>query len=153
MVIEQLGDIQRHPVLAALPTDLPCLENGPCGIAHALLDASQATIFLAEGKIPADIAARLAADDCGTTAVLQQLDAIAVVPIVSWRYSDPGRLIAEALGVGLDDVISMDVCDWQFVDDPMPEPVSGGVLVKTLMLSLDPAMPCTRSANSLGLDA
>ena len=48
----------------------------------------------------ATVAARLAADDCGTTAVLQQLDAIAVVPIVSWRYSDPGRLIAEALGVG-----------------------------------------------------
>jgi acetyl-CoA C-acetyltransferase len=46
----------------------------------------------------ATVAARLAADDCGTTAVLQQLDAIAVVPIVSWRYSDPGRLIAEALG-------------------------------------------------------
>jgi NADPH-dependent curcumin reductase CurA len=30
--------------------------------------------------------------------------------------------------------------NWQIVDAPMPEPVAGGVLVKTLMLSLDPAM-------------
>jgi NADPH-dependent curcumin reductase CurA len=30
--------------------------------------------------------------------------------------------------------------NWQFVDAPMPEPRPGGVLVKTLMLSLDPAM-------------
>ncbi len=30
--------------------------------------------------------------------------------------------------------------NWQFVDEPLPEPVPGGVLVKTLMLSLDPAM-------------
>ena len=30
--------------------------------------------------------------------------------------------------------------NWQFVDAPMPEPTAGGVLVKTLMLSLDPAM-------------
>ncbi len=30
--------------------------------------------------------------------------------------------------------------NWSIVDAPMPEPVPGGVLVKTLMLSLDPAM-------------
>jgi NADPH-dependent curcumin reductase CurA len=30
--------------------------------------------------------------------------------------------------------------NWQIVDAPLPEPVAGGVLVKTLMLSLDPAM-------------
>jgi len=29
---------------------------------------------------------------------------------------------------------------WQMTDAPMPEPVAGGVLVQTLMLSLDPAM-------------
>ncbi|HYF60607.1 MAG TPA: NADP-dependent oxidoreductase [Burkholderiaceae bacterium] len=30
--------------------------------------------------------------------------------------------------------------DWRIVDAPMPEPMPGGVLVQTLMLSLDPAM-------------
>ena len=30
--------------------------------------------------------------------------------------------------------------NWQIVDAPLPEPVAGGVLVKALMLSLDPAM-------------
>jgi NADPH-dependent curcumin reductase CurA len=30
--------------------------------------------------------------------------------------------------------------DWDIVDAPLPEPQPGGVLVKTLMLSLDPAM-------------
>jgi NADPH-dependent curcumin reductase len=30
--------------------------------------------------------------------------------------------------------------NWQFVDEPLPEPVAGGLLVKTLLLSLDPAM-------------
>jgi NADPH-dependent curcumin reductase len=30
--------------------------------------------------------------------------------------------------------------NWQFVDEPLPEPLAGGVLVKTLLLSLDPAM-------------
>jgi NADPH-dependent curcumin reductase CurA len=30
--------------------------------------------------------------------------------------------------------------NWQIVDAPLPEPVAGGVLIKTLMLSLDPAM-------------
>jgi NADPH-dependent curcumin reductase CurA len=30
--------------------------------------------------------------------------------------------------------------DWSIVDTPRPEPASGGVLVQTLMLSLDPAM-------------
>ncbi len=30
--------------------------------------------------------------------------------------------------------------NWSIVDAPMPEPAPGGVLVKTLMLSLDPAM-------------
>ncbi len=38
------------------------VECNPVFIAHALLDARQATIFIAEGKIPADLAARLAAD-------------------------------------------------------------------------------------------
>lgn len=46
----------------------------------------------------AAIAARLAADDSGSDRVLAGLDAIAVVPIVSWRYGDPGPDVAEAIG-------------------------------------------------------
>ena len=38
------------------------VECNPVFIAHALLDARQATIFIAEGKIPAELGARLAAD-------------------------------------------------------------------------------------------
>ena len=30
--------------------------------------------------------------------------------------------------------------DWNFTEEPIPEPVAGGFVVKTLMLSLDPAM-------------
>ena len=30
--------------------------------------------------------------------------------------------------------------DWQFTEEPVAEPAEGGVLVKTLALSLDPAM-------------
>jgi NADPH-dependent curcumin reductase CurA len=30
--------------------------------------------------------------------------------------------------------------DWNFTEEPMPEPADGGFVVKTLMLSLDPAM-------------
>lgn len=43
-------------------------------------------------------AARRAAADAGAPGILSRLDAIATVPIVSWRYGDPGVLIAEALG-------------------------------------------------------
>lgn len=43
-------------------------------------------------------AARLAAADAGAPGILSRLDAIATVPIVSWRYSDPGVLVAEAIG-------------------------------------------------------
>ena len=43
-------------------------------------------------------AARLAAEDATAPRALADVDAIAVVPIVSWRYSDPGRLVAAAIG-------------------------------------------------------
>ncbi|MFN8053071.1 MAG: acetyl-CoA acetyltransferase [Acidimicrobiales bacterium] len=47
------------------------------------------------------IAARAAAEDCASSSadsVLAGLDAVGVVPIVSWRYGDPGPQIAAALG-------------------------------------------------------
>lgn len=43
-------------------------------------------------------AARLAGADSEAPAALQGLEAISVVPVISWRYFDPGLLVAERLG-------------------------------------------------------
>ncbi|MBV6508932.1 MAG: hypothetical protein JJLCMIEE_01999 [Acidimicrobiales bacterium] len=43
-------------------------------------------------------AARLAGADCEAPAALGGLEAISVVPVISWRYFDPGLLVAERLG-------------------------------------------------------
>ncbi|MEZ5322223.1 MAG: acetyl-CoA acetyltransferase [Microthrixaceae bacterium] len=45
-------------------------------------------------------AVRRAARDCGVDSLPGRVDAIAVVPIVSWRYGDPGRRLAAELGAG-----------------------------------------------------
>ncbi|MBM3661363.1 MAG: hypothetical protein FJW94_00510 [Actinobacteria bacterium] len=45
-----------------------------------------------------EIALRAAADDTGVSDVLGSTDVVAVVPVVSWGYRDPGRLIAERHG-------------------------------------------------------
>jgi len=48
-------------------------------------------------------AARLAAADTGAAdpgKVLAALDSVRVVSLLSWRYPDPGRLVAERLGAG-----------------------------------------------------
>lgn len=43
-------------------------------------------------------ASRIAAADSGAEAVLSKLDAIAFVPVFSWRYRDPGPLLAAQIG-------------------------------------------------------
>jgi acetyl-CoA C-acetyltransferase len=43
-------------------------------------------------------ALRSAEADTGATGVLPQVGVVAVVPVVSWRYRDPGRLVAAAVG-------------------------------------------------------
>ena len=43
-------------------------------------------------------ALRAAADDAGAPGALAGADVVAVVPVVSWRYRDPGRLVADAVG-------------------------------------------------------
>lgn len=43
-------------------------------------------------------AARIAAADSGASNLLEGLDAIGFVPVFSWRYRDPGPLVAEAIG-------------------------------------------------------
>lgn len=55
----------------------------------------------AEPREPVDLladAARLAASDAGATDLLAGLDSIRVVSILSWPYTDPGRLVAERVG-------------------------------------------------------
>jgi acetyl-CoA C-acetyltransferase len=43
-------------------------------------------------------ALRAAETDSGATGVLPQVGVVAVVPVVSWRYRDPGRLVAASVG-------------------------------------------------------
>lgn len=45
-----------------------------------------------------DAATRAAARDAGNEALLAQLDSVLVVAMLSWRYADPGRLLAERFG-------------------------------------------------------
>lgn len=45
-----------------------------------------------------EAAARRAEADTGASGVLAALDSIRVVSILSWRYADPGRLLAERFG-------------------------------------------------------
>ncbi len=55
----------------------------------------------AEPLEPVDLlaeAADRAEADAGVTGLLAGLDSIRVVSILSWRYSDPGRLVAERVG-------------------------------------------------------
>lgn len=55
----------------------------------------------AEPREPVDLladAAGLAEADAGGTGLLAGLDSIRVVSILSWPYSDPGRLVAERVG-------------------------------------------------------
>jgi acetyl-CoA C-acetyltransferase len=42
--------------------------------------------------------ARLAAEDAGAPGLLAKVDSIRVVGLVSWRYADPGALVAERIG-------------------------------------------------------
>jgi acetyl-CoA C-acetyltransferase len=62
---------------------------------------SQRTDQGAEVLEPVDLivaAAREAAGDAGTDGVLGAIDAIRIVSLFSWRYRDPGALVAERLG-------------------------------------------------------
>src|SRR5260370_15536646 len=43
-------------------------------------------------------AARRAESDSGAPGLLRRLDSVRVVNLLSWRYPDPGRLLAELLG-------------------------------------------------------
>jgi acetyl-CoA C-acetyltransferase len=52
----------------------------------------------AEPVVLMERALRAAEVDTGVGGVLARLGVVAVVPVVSWRYRDPGRLVADAVG-------------------------------------------------------
>lgn len=64
------------------------VEQRPTGLDTAL----SPTELLAE-------AARTAQTDSGSERLLASLDTIAVIRILSWRYRDPGALVADELGI------------------------------------------------------
>lgn len=56
---------------------------------------------IAEATEPAGLmveALRAAEADCGTGGVLSRAGVVAAVPVISWRYQDPGRIVADAVG-------------------------------------------------------
>ena len=65
---------------------------GQLDVPEAEADPSAEPVDLAETAI------RRAAQDTGTTDVLGRIDAIRVVAILSWRYPDPGVVLAERFG-------------------------------------------------------
>lgn len=58
---------------------------------------------LADAREPVDLildaARRADGDTASTRSVLSQVDTVAVVQIVSWRYPDPGRVVGARLGI------------------------------------------------------
>ena len=53
------------------------------------------------GVEPVDLiasAARRAADEAGSARLLERVDTVKIVGLLSWRYRDPGRLVAERIG-------------------------------------------------------
>lgn len=68
------------------------------GVGQLDVPAADATPETTE---PVDLMAtalRSAADDSGATGLLAAIDSIQVVAMLSWRYADPGRLVADRLG-------------------------------------------------------
>ena len=56
----------------------------------------------AEATDPVDMmveALRLAADDSGGRGLLEKADSVRVAAVLSWRYSDPGAIVATRLGI------------------------------------------------------
>ncbi len=56
----------------------------------------------AEATDPVDMmidALRLAADDSGGSGLLEKADSVRVAAVLSWRYTDPGAILASRLGI------------------------------------------------------
>ena len=75
----------RTPVIVGVgQLDVPADEASP--------DTTEPVDLMAE-------ALRRAADDSGCDGLPAALDSIQVVAMLSWRYADPGRLVADRLGI------------------------------------------------------
>src|SRR5437764_10710558 len=69
------------------------------GVAQTLRRPEDPATATAPVQMMAD-ALRLAADDSGAgSALLERADSVRVAAVLSWRYSDPGTLVAEQLGI------------------------------------------------------
>ena len=68
------------------------VSHNPVFLAHALLDAEHATLFVAEGKIDAALGARLAADGVTLAPYVQAAAALAALPATATLLVDPKRV-------------------------------------------------------------
>ena len=68
------------------------VDYNPVFLAHALIDASAATLFVADGKIDAALSARLAADGVRLAPYAQAASALAALPAGAALLIDPKRV-------------------------------------------------------------
>ena len=80
------------------------VECNPVFIAHLLLDATGGRLFIADGKVPADVATRLAADGIQLALYDQAATALAALPAGAKLLIDPRRVtlgLREAVPAGV----------------------------------------------------
>ncbi len=80
------------------------VECNPVFIAHLLLDGSGGRLFIGDAKVPADLAARLAADGIQLAAYDQAAAALAALPAEATLLIDPRRVtlgLREAVSAGI----------------------------------------------------
>ncbi|MDY0743722.1 aminopeptidase P family protein [Paucibacter sp. R3-3] len=68
------------------------VDYNPVFLAHVLLDAQRATLFIAAGKLPAEVQARLAADGVDVADYAQAPAALAALPASAVLLLDPRRV-------------------------------------------------------------
>ncbi|MDC6167516.1 aminopeptidase P family protein [Paucibacter sp. XJ19-41] len=68
------------------------VDYNPVFLAHLLLDAHSATLFVGAGKLPAELQARLAADGVGLADYAQAPQALAALPAEAVLLLDPKRV-------------------------------------------------------------
>lgn len=68
------------------------VECNPVFIAHLLMDAQGGRLFIADGKVPADVAARLGADGIQLAPYDQAAKALAALPATAKLLIDPRRV-------------------------------------------------------------
>jgi Xaa-Pro aminopeptidase len=68
------------------------VDYNPVFLGHLLMDATQATLFVADGKMPADLAARLQADGITVAPYAEAPKALAALPAGAVLLLDPRRI-------------------------------------------------------------